>query len=193
MPATLTDTTPRAWVGCLSCYGAGRLTGEWVDGREAATIPTTLATTATYHGTTSTYDRCRVCGGDEWWVMDHEGYGPLLRGECSPAEAQQLAELLDEVDERDAFAAWLDDHGPEIDEDPADLAAAFADAYRGQWDSLESYAAELVDDLGMLRGVPEAVARYFDLAAFARDLELGGDYWTAPDGVGGVYVFDAYA
>ena len=28
---TNTDTTPRAWIGCLACYNDGRLVGDWVD------------------------------------------------------------------------------------------------------------------------------------------------------------------
>jgi hypothetical protein len=48
------------------------------------------------------------------------------------------------------------------------------DAYRGEYDSLEDYAAELVDD-GVLGPIPEALKYYIDCEAFGRDLELGGD------------------
>ncbi|UZF54074.1 antirestriction protein ArdA [Gordonia polyisoprenivorans] len=39
----------------------------------------------------------------------------------------------------------------------------------------------------MLDGVDETMARYFDHAAFARDLEM--DHSVEADGCGGVYVF----
>lgn len=35
MTTTSTDTTPRVWVGCLACYNAGRLVGDWHDASDA--------------------------------------------------------------------------------------------------------------------------------------------------------------
>ena len=32
---TNTDTTPRAWIGCLACYNNARLVGEWFDAETA--------------------------------------------------------------------------------------------------------------------------------------------------------------
>lgn len=176
-----TDTTPRAWVGCLGCYAAGRLHGVWVPGIEADDLIALSERGLDNDGLT-----CRKCGSDEWWVFDFEGYGPALKGECSPVEAQRVAEALEDVPEgeREAFAAYLEYVG--------DLETAlenFEEAYAGEWEDLEDFAAELVEDHGMLHGVDETIARYFDVAAFARDLELGGDYFSAPAGGGYVHVF----
>lgn len=57
-------------------------------------------------------------------------------------------------------------------------AARFDDAYAGVWGDFDEFVQNLVNDLGMLDGVPETLARYFDYDAFGRDLLLGGDYYT---------------
>ena len=43
------------------------------------------------------------------------------------------------------------------------------------------------DDIGLLDGVPEEIARYFDWSAWTRDLAM--DYSVYDDPEGGVFVF----
>ena len=57
--------------------------------------------------------------------------------------------------------------------------------------AIEEYAYQYVDDAGLLDGVNETVARYFDYQAFARDLRLGGDV-MAIEVCGAWYVIDGY-
>ena len=89
-----------------------------------------------------------------------------------------------------AFAAWAD-----VMEDEATL-GGFADAYLGEYDSLEAYAEHLVDDLGynqLLDDVlPEHVRRYVQIntAGLAQDMWLGGDVHVYPKDGGGVWLFD---
>ena len=64
---TRTDTTPRAWVGCLGCYNGGALVGKWIDGEICADLE--------YAGLTDRAGKCNRCGADEFWVMDHENGG----------------------------------------------------------------------------------------------------------------------
>ena len=78
--ATLTDTTPRIWVGCLACYNSARLVGAWFAAIEGDDI-----TLADVHGGSQ---HVRP-GCEEIWVMDHENLP--FRGECSPHDAAQLA------------------------------------------------------------------------------------------------------
>ena len=68
-----TDTTPRAWIGCLACYNEGRLVGDWYDAINADEV-----TTYDLHGAHS-----RADSHDELWVMDHENIP--VSGEMSPA------------------------------------------------------------------------------------------------------------
>lgn len=156
------------WVGCLACYNDGILRGQWVDALDAAE-----------------YVPCQNPTHEEYWVMDNES-GGWIDGECSPAEATRIAELVEDIpeDERDAARAWLDDTG-ESEWD----AVRFQDSYCGEWGSFREYADNLVEDLGLLAGVDECVRMYFDFEAYARDLEYE---YTVSDAPGGrVYVFQA--
>jgi antirestriction protein len=72
----------------------------------------------------------------------------------------------------------------------------FEDAYRGHYPSVEAYTEQLVDDLGIQRDldevVPEPLQPYVrvDLAALARDMQIGGDLHALPAEDGGVWIFD---
>ena len=60
---TTTDSTPRAWIGCLACYNNARLVGEWFAAETADEV-----TLADVHGGAH---RVRP-GCEELWVMDRE-------------------------------------------------------------------------------------------------------------------------
>jgi antirestriction protein len=158
-----TTTTPRAWVGCLGCYNEGRLNGAWVEGEEAGDISRAV----TLNG-----EKCATCGADEFWVFDHEGYEGTLKGECSPMEAQEKAELLTSVEdsEREMWRAWLS-NGCEADPD------AMRDAYFGEFSSDVEFAEYLVQESGLLEGASDTLSRYFDFEAYARDLMF--DFWES--------------
>ena len=177
----MTDQTtiPRAWVGCLACYNAGRLLGEWVDGLEAADLDTDTL----HAGQGVTVDPLY---GDhaELWVMDHEGYAGLLSGECSPTEATALASTIDTLGgDLAAYAAYAGHVG-----EAYATVEGFRAAYRGQFGSVEEYAEEYLDGKGDLPSADTLAGRYFNLTAFARDLVLGGDVTVADAPGGGVYV-----
>lgn len=68
-------------------------------------------------------------------------------------------------------------------------AEEFNESYAGEFDSEHDFAENLVDELGMLQGVDDVVARYFDYAGFAGDL-FRGDYFSVEcPGYRGVWVF----
>ena len=174
-----TDTTPRAWIGCLHCYNDGRLVGEWVDAEGADEV-----TLADVHG-----GAAHVRSGcEELWVLDHENI-PVL-GEMSPYDAAQWAEALAAVDEhlRPALRAWVET-GTYVAEGFSDLPSVsdFQDRYCGEHESFSHYAQGLAEDIGLLDGVPEEVARYFNWESWTRD--LGYDFTTTDSPGGGVYVF----
>lgn len=157
------ETTPNVWIGCLACYNDGRLTGEWVDAREAADyVPCTRTEFGSPH--------------EEWWVMDHENFDGLLTGECSPGHAQQLAELIDRIEDDGrmapaVFASWCDNHH----EDPleADLEDV-ADRFAGVFESRREWARWALDDL--LEGLPEWTQSHHGAIAdsWLHDVEQGG-------------------
>ena len=177
--SSATDTTPRAWVGCLHCYNEGRLVGEWFDA--AAADEVTLADV--HEGSGFDYAEC-----EELWVMDHENIP--VRGELDPLTAAAWGQCLTEVDEhlRPALCAWVES-GNYVTEGDTDLPSIsdFEECYCGEWDSFEDYAEQLADDIGLLADVPEEIACYFDWDSWTRDLAFDYDDHDNPEG--GVFVF----
>ena len=173
--SSATDTTPRAWIGCLACYNAGSLVGDWFDAATADEV-----TTADVHGRASSHD--------ELWCFDHENIP--VKGEMSPADAAAWGRAIAEVDEhlRPALLAWVES-GDYVTEGDTDLPSIsdFEERYHGHWESFEDYARELADVIGLLADVPEEIARYFDWSAWTRDLAF--DHSTYDDPEGGVFVF----
>lgn len=172
-------TTPRVWIGCLNCYNDGALIGEWFDAIDADEV-----TVSQLHvGSGRNGAPC-----EELWVMDHENMP--IPGEMDPLTAAAWGRCLDEVEEhlRPALTAWVRS-GSYVAEGTGDLPSlpAFEERYGGEWDSFEQYAEQLAEDIGLLAGVSEEVARYFAWDRWARDLAF--DY-TCEDAPGsGVFVF----
>lgn len=49
--------------------------------------------------------------------------------------------------------------------------------YVGEFGTERELAYQVVDDTGLLSGIDDTVARYFDYEQFGRDLFYSGDYW----------------
>ena len=168
-----TDTTPRAWIGCLACYNAGSLVGDWFDAESADE-----ATLADVHGAHS-----RADSHDELWCFDHENIP--VQGELDPSEAAAWGQVYTEVgpERWPALCAWVESEGTGDLPDISD----FEESYCGEWESFEDYARELADEIGLLNDVPEEIANYFDWDSWTRDLAF--DFTTHDNPEGGVFVF----
>lgn len=173
------DTTPRAFISCLSCHNSGRLVGDWFDDLGADEVTLTRV-----HGGAGNI----FAGCEELWCMDHEGIP--VRGEFGPLKAAQWGRVLHEMDEhiRPALCAWVLS-GDYVAEGGTDLPSIsdFEDAYCGEWDSFADYAQQLAEDIGFLSDVTDEIATYFHWDAWTRDLAF--DYATATAAGGGVHVF----
>ncbi len=173
---------PRIYAASLSDYNAGRLYGAWLP---ADADPDDLATAiATMLAHSPTPD------AEEWAIHDYEGFGPLRLSEYEDlSTVSQIG--LGIVEHGPAFAHWA----AICETGEQEELARFDDVYLGHWVSVEAYAAELLDDLGLddliERAVPEYLQPYVkvDTEGFARDLEYSGDL-TASEGDNGVYLFD---
>lgn len=168
----------RMYVACLASYNEGVLHGAWIDldGKDAADIQAEID---------AMLAASPVPGAEEWAAHDWEG---LDFGEYpSLEEVADYVETMVELDDHEqaAFLAFTDNMGPH---DGASL-EHFREAFIGEYNSVEDYAQQYIDDVGLLSDVPDHIARYFDIAAFARDLVLGGGIWTADAPGGGVFVF----
>lgn len=165
---------PRVWIGCLACYNNGTLTGDWHRAGEAGDV-----TPDKLHGHETSHE--------ELWVFDHEGLP--VTGELSPHHAALLVERINQVDEhlRDAFRAWVLDGAVVEDAEGLPTTYDFEERYTGEWDSFYEYAHQLADEVGLLNGVDEEIARYFNWDAWTNDLAY--DYSVVDAPCGGVYVF----
>jgi antirestriction protein len=207
---------PEAWVGCLACYNDGRLVGAWVDALEAADyVPNGHTVRCISCGITepdadedcpnrtdreegATFGRQHYVGivfdadgsaHEEQWVMDYQGFEGFLTSECSPVEAQRIAEALEAIPDyipRGAVAAWLANTGDRLT-DWADIEDDFGDSYSGEWSTEVEYAQDLAESIG---AVDDSATCWpndcIDWERAARELFM--DYWTA-EAPGGVYVF----
>lgn len=182
--ATITNEEtlkPRAWVGCLACYNAGKLVGEWVDAVYANDI-----TPQDLHG-----DKALAESHEELWVMDHENIP--VRHEMNPSTATAWGEVFAEVREYqwEALCAWVESGYYVAEHDGAIPSISdFGDRYCGEWMSFQEYAENRVEEYGLLNDVPDEVARYFDYEGWARDLKF--DYFTHEKDNGNVFIFRAY-
>lgn len=161
-------TTPRVWVGCLSCYGNGRLVGEWVDAGEAAD-----------------YVPCDRQDCDEWWVFDTDGLP--VSGECSPVEATRVAGVLAEVEEYNgesvAFAAWCEEMYLTVSNDNV---RAWEETHRGTWESVEDYAHDLAE-INIPQDVDPFMLTYFNWDKWVRDVTDEAIIIPRPDGNVDIY------
>ncbi|MGA5019272.1 antirestriction protein ArdA [Streptomyces griseoincarnatus] len=175
---TVRTLTPRAWIGCLACYNAGDLVGDWFDADVCD-----LVTPADLHG--------RETSHEELWVMDHDGFAGALSGECSPVEAAEIAEILSGLSEDEAapFGVWVEVYGQHAQREH--WVDQFRDAYRGEWDS----EADFAEDWAETFMEPEEKARMsvwpynsIDWEYASKELFTGG--FSSEDAPGGrVYVF----
>lgn len=169
----------RIYIACLACYNDGRLHGVFVEDSDLLDADSI---------DDKRKDMQAQCGhtDNDWAIHDSEGLGNI--GEFTTfADVATRAELIDKHGE--PFLAWASSQG--LDDFRDNVGEQFEDAYHGEWSSLEAYAEDYVEQTGMLSGVPDLVARYFDYESFARDLQLGGDVFTL-DAPNGVYVFNNY-
>jgi antirestriction protein len=173
--------SPQVYIASLSDYNAGRLYGRWIDAAQTAE--------ALHAAISEMLAASPTPGAEEWAIHDFEGFGPLRLSEYESidmvsAVAQGIAE------HGPAFAAWAADVGT----DQSDELARFEDCFMGHWESVEAYAGNLVDDLGIESAIEDAagsLAPYVrvDTEALARDLVLSGDLSVSDAPDGGVYLF----
>ena len=172
----------RIYVASLSDYNDGRLHGAWLD---ADTDADELA-----EGITTMLARSPMPGAEEWAIHDYEGFGPLRLGEYEDiATVAQIGQGI--AEHGPAYAHWASICGTS----DRDELGRFDDVYLGHWDTIEDYAENLLDDLGIKdlieRNIPDSLQAYVtvDTEGFARDLEYSGDVTTS-EGDNGVYLFD---
>lgn len=154
----MSTTTPSVYVGTYHKYNCGSIFGTWFDLTD-------------FNDAEEFYAACHELHGDEedpeLMFQDWEGI-PSGFGSESSVDWEFIASFKQAKEEgRDAaFVAWASYTG-ECDYDD------FESAYRGEAESEDDYAYQLVKDTGMLSEVPESLRNYFDYESYARDLFSG--------------------
>jgi antirestriction protein len=163
---------PKIWVGCLGCYNGGTLAGQWMDATEGDEItPDKIEGPGPYHVSE---------GHEELWVLDHEGFGGFLSGECSPMEAARIARVIEDIQsegfDASVVGAWAENNGETITEWDAPTSDRFTDAYAGTAESDRDFAQEFFDNSGYdLDDLPAMIKYCIDWDSVAQGL----DFWTA--------------
>lgn len=93
-----------------------------------------------------------------------------------------------------AFADW---QGWTYVSDLDDIERAAKDSFEGEYDNLEDYASNLVEDAysESLKDLPNFIRYNIDYAAIGRDMEMGGEVYTVDSNdyepnSNGIYVFN---
>lgn len=169
----MNELTPRIYVACLAAYNNGQLHGAWIDADQSAD--------AIHDEIRAMLASSPIPGAEEWAIHDYDDFGGIQLSEYEDIDrVAEIAALL--VEHGEAFGAWYS-------YDPSADVSDFQDAYRGEYESEEAYAEELVDDTGMLDSIPENLRYYFDYGRFARDLFMS-DMHSVRSSHGAVYVFE---
>jgi antirestriction protein len=182
---TQDKTDVRIYVASLSDYNNGILHGRWIDATDDAD-----AMQAEVDEMLRSSPTARRYGepAEEWAIHDYEGFGSLRLSEVGSLE--YIARLADGIGKHgQAFAAWA----AEVNSDPEQM-GQFEERFQGEWESVESYAENLLDDMGaqkIIDDAPDWLQAYLDIdvAGFARDLAAGGDITTAETDEGRVWVW----
>lgn len=157
--------TPRAWIGCLNCYNAGRLTGEWFDCEDLAALDDDELLLKVHRNGRLT----PFC--EELWGMDGE-HMPFT-GEFSPASAREVGERFAEIggDDWDAYRAYARGMGyaelPDA-ESFRDALCAVTDGTFRDWVLSADFPFDPLEGLDLPDDSPARL--YFDWDAYARDL-----------------------
>jgi antirestriction protein len=159
--------SPRVWRACLACYNEGSLVGAWIDAADVDAI---------YE-----FDKAHetATGHEEFAIHDYDGM-PSLGEYPNLDDVRKIAEAVEQYGYAvvKAFVDWLGVGDIE----------KIRDAYRGEFNNEEDFAAEFAEEIGLFDGCSETLRMYFDFEAYARDLFMGDYYSAHVDG--GVVVFD---
>lgn len=156
--------TMRIYVGTYAAYNEGDLRGKWFDLEDYDDKHDFLEAAEAYHRELLGDEDEDYPADIELMFQDWEGIPSDMVGESWVApEVWELMEAFNNHDE-DVVRAYLKCFGEWNESD-------FQDRYRGQYDSWEDFAEQLVDELGYLDEMPEHLRNYFDYEKYARDLK----------------------
>lgn len=149
----------------LKKYNEGALVGEWVS--------------LSHEGLEEVLEKISNSGKDELFISDYEtDINGLKVAEYEDIlQLNEIAEEIEEMreDELIALQAYLEQYANDMEQ-------ALDEVRQGNYriyyncDNMEDVAYQVVNDCGLLDGVPEEVKIYFDYEAYGRDMEINGTF-----------------
>lgn len=173
---------PRFHIWSLRDYADGTLLGDWIDltpGMTEEDVLEEIFNLLRYYDEGDKVahpDDPNFLPREEWMVGDYEGFPSRFYSESmSFGPVLQWIEDTQDMDDdrKEAYELYLDNVGSDSD------LSGFEEAYQGQYDSMQDFAEQLLEDTGEIDSIPKHLQFYFDYSLYARDLELGGDYWES--------------
>lgn len=156
--------TPRIWIGSLTDYNMGRLVGKWFD---------LTAYDSGEELQEAIYEMLKELNEqdgmerEEWDIHDYEYVPKRLQRTGSLNDLVEYSKLYEEHGE--PFRVFIEEYLNSSD-NMTDQETAFEDAFIGEYESMEAYAEQCVDE-GFYGEVPETITSYIDYEKIARDLE----------------------
>lgn len=189
--------TVKFYAADLAAYNNGRLHGVWIDAEsDEETMQAAISAMLRASPCPDTYTICPDCDGvgcakcsanpgmvataEEWLAHDYDDELGVISHLGETSDLGQIAQIMEAVqsiesDYPDHLLPLLFKWVADVETDPDMWADKLQDAFAGEWSGPEDYAADLAEDCGYLRDMPEALRGYIDFCAMARDMALGGE------------------
>lgn len=154
----------KIFISNLKEYNNGKIIGEWVS------LPC--------EGLEEVLNKISNNGKDELFISDYETDISGLKV-AEYEDILQLNEIAEEInnfsdEEVIALQAYLEQYN--------DIEQALEEVHQGNYriyyncDDMEDVANQIINESGLLDGVPEQVKMYFDYEAYGRDLSIDGTF-----------------
>ncbi len=166
---------PKIYVACLASYNAGILHGEWIDADQE---PEELQ-----EKINKMLSASPVEDAEEFAIHDYDDFYVYLSEYPGLETVSNIANFL--VEHGKLGAEILSHCCNDLEE----AKRAMEEQYLGEYESLEDYAYDYIDQT---MNLPEFVKTYFDYKAFARDIDLNGDVFVIEMSYNQVHVFSSY-
>lgn len=185
--------TPKIYVACLSAYNSGHLHGLWID---ATQEPEDIEDDIKWMLSWSPVADDEAC--EDWAIHDYENFESFSIREYENLEyISKLAQVLDNADDAEAMAAWLDYAKDQImNPDIEALAEEFSSYYCGHWETERDFVlkSDEIEDIYNWSDFEQKFhfwSSHIDWDSVARDLFLEG-YDSVKAKPYGIYVFREY-
>lgn len=154
----------------LGKYNEGELVGEWV---KPPATDEELEKVKERIGINKFYE--------EWFITDYEtNFGFKVDEYANLDELNGMAETLDNLSDTEIeIMEALTENGYDLEDALETLDNVI---YYSDCEDMEDVAYKYIEETGLLNNVPQEIARYFDYAAFGRDIETEGNFIFTDDG-----------